>query len=129
MVAGCLAGTAVELEIQRRATERFIASDPTTINLGFKVSIMSAGTKSFGTGGLRGDQIFKIIWSGSDGIVEEPPNGTRKFDFVLLGKHDAVVAINDFWKVGNQEFRIDFVYPYNGWEVKAGGFSHGPGPA
>lgn len=120
--------TAVELAIQRRATELFINADPTPIELNTGGFTFVNGTKTALPGGLRPEQVFKIIWSGSDGIVEEPPNGTRRFDFVLLGKHDATVAIGDFWKVGEQEFRIIFVYPSNGYEVKAGGLSHGPSP-
>ena len=118
----------LELGMQRKATERFIAADPSVIDLGFKTVMESNGTKSYAPGGQRGEQIFKIIWSGSDGIVEGPPDGTRRFDFVLLGKYDAIVAIGDFWKIGDQEFRITFVYPSNGYEVKAGGIRHGPSP-
>ena len=117
-----------ELRMQRRATENFIAADLSVINLSYKTVSEVAGTKSYSTGGLRGDQPFKIIWSGSDGILKDAPDGARRFDFVLLGKYDATVAIGDFWKVGNQEFRITFIYPSNGYEVKAGGLSHGPSP-
>jgi hypothetical protein len=69
-----------------------------------------------------------MIWLDETGIDRRPPSGTRRFDFVLVGEHDANVAIGDYWKVGNQEFRIEAVTPYNGWEVKAHGISHGPKP-
>ena len=51
----------LKLGMQRKATERFIAADPSVIDLGFKTVMESNGTKSYAPGGQRGEQIFKII--------------------------------------------------------------------
>ena len=91
---------AIELSIQRRATE-----DP---------------------------QELRIIWDGSDGInrqVNEEQSGSRRFDFILVGKYDADLAIGDFWEEGSQKFIIESIFPSNDWEVKAGGISHGSTPS
>lgn len=119
----------VELSIHRKGTERFISSDPTAIVLTPSVETWSAGTKVFSNGTARDSQTFKVIWSGSqDGIVVKDGGTTRRFDFILVGKHDAQVEIGDHWSVGNQHFQIEWVAPDNNYEVKAGGSSHGDTP-
>lgn len=120
--------TARELSMQRKATERFIAADPTEIILNTGGFQWINGSKIGVPSVTRDPQIFKLIWTGETGVVEDAPNGTRRFDFYIVGKFDAVVSISDFWKTGNQENRITFIYPSNGYEVKAGGVSHGPSP-
>lgn len=119
----------IELLIHRKGTERFIDSDPTEIVLTPSVEIWSGGTKSYGSDTDRQTQKFKIIWSGSqDGLVVTSEGKTRRFDFILVGKHDAQVAIGDSWKVNEQHFQVEWVAPSNGYEVKAGGSSHGSKP-
>ena len=119
----------IELSIHRKGTERFINSDPTQITLTPSTEVWSGGTKTYGSGTPRVAQSFKVIWSGSqDGIVVKSEGTTRRFDFILVGKHDATVAIGDFWKVGDQHFQVEWVAPANGYEVKAGGVSHGNPP-
>jgi hypothetical protein len=121
--------TATELAIQRRATKQFIDAAPKTVILSTVAKVMVAGTASFLSGGSRDPQIFRLVWLTEDGINERPPDGTRRFDFALIGEHDAEISIGDFWKEGDQEFRIENMTPSNGWEVKAYGISHGPKPS
>lgn len=125
-----MAFSTVELAIHRSGTKRFIDSDPTEIVLTPRTSQMVAGTKKFIDGVPRAEQRFKVIWAGDNGIVRIPgqEGGVRRFDFIIVGEHDAIVAINDFWKNGDQEFTIEYVFPSLGYEVKAGGVSHGPSP-
>lgn len=119
----------VELSIHRRGTERFINADPTEITLTPSAEIWSGGTKTYGEEEPRQPQNFKVIWSGSEtGIVVKSEGTTRRFDFVLVGTHDAEVAIGDFWKVGDQHYQVEWVAPANGYEVKAGGSSYGSKP-
>lgn len=123
--------SALELSIQRKTTKRFINSDPTTIILVPKQEAIVNGTKSFIPTSPRQPQTFKIIWTGENGIVRQPSEsgpGAHRYDFVLLGEHDAEVSIGDFWQVGSQKFVIEEIFPENGYEVKAGGVSHGPSP-
>jgi len=120
----------LELVIHRKGTTRFIAADPTQITLLHRTEEIIDGTKRFNDAVARMPQTFKVIWQGDNGVVREgtPDGGVRRFDFVLVGEYDATVAINDFWKVGEQTFVIRYVYPDNGYEVKAGGVSHGASP-
>ena len=119
----------IELNIHKKGTERFIDADPTTIVLIPSTEVWSGGTKTYGEGTARSAQNFKVIWSGSqDGIVVATENAARRFDFILVGKHDAVVEIGDHWSLNDQYFQVEWVAPDNGYEVKAGGSSHGSKP-
>lgn len=119
----------IELSIHRKGTERFIDADPTEITLTPSAEVWSGGTKTYGSETPRESQSFKIIWSGSqDGLAITSEGKTRRFDFILVGRYDAEVAIGDFWKLDDQHFQIEWVAPNNGYEVKAGGSSHGSKP-
>lgn len=120
---------AVELAIQRKATKAFIDDKPTNLVLHTAVdSVIEGGTQRTVPGADRPEQTFRIIWLSETGIYERPPEGTRRFDFAIVGEHDAELAIGDFWEDGEQEYRIEAVTPSNGWEVKAHGVSHGAKP-
>ena len=119
----------IEISLHRKGTESFINSDPTTISLIPSTQTWVGGTKTFGTATVRTAQTFKLIWPGSqEGIVINSDGTTRRFDFILVGKHDAIIAIGDNWKVNNQFFQVEWIAPSNGYEVKAGGSSHGSKP-
>lgn len=120
----------VELSVHRLNTKRFISADPTTIVLFKKNKQIVDGSERVLPPTARQPQKFKIIWGGDTGVLREPgiDGGARRFDFVLLGAHNAIIEIGDYWKVGEQEFRIEYIYPNNGYEVKAGGVSHGLKP-
>ena len=122
----------VELAIHRKSTDHFISADRTNIVLKTRgTESMVNGTKSFIPGTNRAEQSFKVIWMGENGIIRQPSSdgGVRRFDFVLVGSYDATLAIGDYWTVNGKENRIEYVYPFNGYEVKAGGVSNGPKPA
>jgi hypothetical protein len=120
----------LELPIHRLSTKAFIDADPTVITLTPRQEQMVAGTKVFAPQPNRDPQTFKVIWTYDNGIYRQigTPGGVHRFDFILLGEYDAVMAIGDFWKVGSQEFRIEYIFPSNGYEVKGGGISHGAEP-
>lgn len=119
----------IEISLHRKGTERFIESDPTTISLIPSTETWVGGTKTFGTGTVRTAQTFKIIWSGSqDGIVVGSETKARRFDFILIGKYNAIVQIGDYWTLNGQHFQVEWIAPSNGYEVKAGGSSHGSKP-
>lgn len=121
---------AVELKIHRKGTLKFIASDPTVLVLVPTLDDFINGTKVSYQMNERDPQIFKIIWSGSiDGLVSTGDTNTHRFDFILVGPHDAQVSIGDYWETEDgQKNVIEWVAPYNGYEVKAGGVSHGRVP-
>ena len=121
---------AMELTVRRYNTKSYIEASPTDIALIPRQETVVAGTKTFTPQPARDTQQFRVIWAGDNGIYRRigDQGGARKFDFILVGEHDAEVAIGDFWKIGSQEFRIEYIFPSNGYEVKAGGISHGAKP-
>ena len=117
--------------VHRLGTERFIAADPSQITLKTRQTTMVAGTKTVVNGPDRPEQTFKIIWNYDNGVarfIQGDRGGVRRFDFILVGTYDAIVAIGDYWTVGNQRFEIEYLFPGNDYEVKAGGISHGASP-
>jgi hypothetical protein len=119
----------VELLIHQKGTEKFISADPTQIVLIPSTEVWSGGTKTYGSETPRQSQDFKVIWSGSqDGITVTSEGTTRRFDFILVGRYDAEIAIGDHWNFNTQHFQIDWIAPNNGYEVKAGGTSYGSKP-
>jgi hypothetical protein len=120
--------SALEKSIHRKNTRRFIASDPTTIVLTIPGKSVVDGTIKAGSATYRDSQQFKLIWNGESGIIREVPDGVRRLDFTLLGDYDAVVEIGDEFLIGTNKYVITYLYPYNDYEVKAGGISHGSDP-
>lgn len=113
----------LELAIHQNGTQAFIAADPTEIVLTPHQEQIVGGTKKLVPQPARNSQTFKIIWAGDTGIVRRTPNGVRSFDFIIVGLHDAEVAIGDHFE--DDKFVIDYVFPPNGYEVKAGGVCNG----
>lgn len=119
----------INMSINRQATEWFINDDPTLVTLKTKTWVSSGGSKESVNGPDRVQQKFKIIYDGSTGQVKTADGETRRFDFIIVGKYDAAVAIGDYWDEGNQRYTIDYIFPNNGWEMKCGGTTHGISPA
>lgn len=122
---------AAELALHRKGTRDFINRDKTVLVLEPTTEVWVAGTKTFAAVAPRPPQDFKVIWPGADsgGKVATSESETARYDFVLVGKHDAMVAIGDHWSDGEQINVVEWVQPYNEYEVKAGGVSHGDTPA
>lgn len=119
----------IELALHRKGTQRFIDSDPTVISLTRTQESWSGGSKSFSVQEQVEPQSFKVIWNGPEsGIVSESEVKARRFDFVLVGLYDANIAIGDYWLFDDQYFQIEWIAPANGYQVKAGGVSHGSTP-
>jgi hypothetical protein len=117
-----------ELAINRDMTDWFIEQKPTTIQLIPREPVWVNGTKVMPDDAPRDPQTFYVIWAPTTGIVQTMDGTTRRFDFVLVGRYDAEVAIGDHWSIGKQDNEIDYIYPYNGYEVKCGGSSYGSEP-
>lgn len=116
-----------ELTVHKKNTQRFIAGDPTIITLIPQVETWVDGSKIFTDGKSRDEQIFKVIWQQGVPVVIGPQT-IRRFDFILVGNYDAEIAIGDHWKINDQKYLIEYLYPFNGYEVKAGGISIGDAP-
>lgn len=127
-----MTASSAKLAINRKATAKFIADDPAAISLIYKIEqSRPGGAKAWIDGSPpRDPQDFKIIWPGGDGIVVTAEGKTRRFDFIIVGKYDAIMAIGDHWTQGEspQTYEIEYLFPYNGYEVKGGGVSHGSAP-
>lgn len=120
-----------ELAILIKQTEWFIDSDPSQITLVPKVEARTAGTVTFSDGVPRQTQTFKVIWS-SDSNIQRPvgaEGGSRRLDFVLVGVPSALISIGDSFQHGGNRYVVEWVAPPNGYQVKAGGVSHGAYPS
>lgn len=125
-----MALTAFEVSLHRKGTESYIDADPTLITLIPRQEQIVDGTAKYVPQPPRPAQSFHIIWAEDSGITRDigPDGGVRRFDFILVGMHDAVVEIGDSWQDGDQVNQIEYKYPDNGYEVKVGGVSHGSNP-
>lgn len=113
-----------EQQVMRDLTAKFIANDPTEIQLTpvLKVSTGDGGYR-MAPGNKRRKQSFKIINQGSTNGKQVGADGTNtSFDFILLGHHDAIVEIGDTWvdNIGDgTTWVVTGFIPGNGYEVKA----------
>lgn len=119
----------LELAIHRKGTLAFIEADSRSIVLEIKAKTTHGGSVSSASGGYRDAQDFRVIYPGDlTGLVSDGDKTTRRFDFVLVGAHDAQIAINDCWtEESGQAYSIDWIFR-NDYETKAGGYSHGRNP-
>jgi hypothetical protein len=53
-----------------------------------------------------------MVYSQSDDVA-------RRFTYVMLGKYDADIEINDTWSEGTKQYKIESIIPNNGWESRA----------
>ena len=131
-----MAYSAAELALHRLGTQHFIDADYRMIALTPRTQELVNGTKKFAVQSPRPAQKFKVIFQNTSGVYQNPAlyrevgdrGGVQRFDFILVGEYDAVVAVHDFWKDGDQQYEVEYIFPYNGYEVKVGGVSHGPKP-
>lgn len=124
-----------EISVNRENTIRFIQQNPTDIVL----LTRRRQKDGFGTrwveGSTRESQTFRLIdQSGSSrpvpGLLPAslPGGQQRKIEYMLLGKHDAVVEVGDYW-VDESDIRweIEELLPDNGYEVRATVIRYGEG--
>jgi len=119
---------ATELAINRDNTDKYINIDPTEIILIPRREIWVAGSKRMADQTPRVPQTFKVNWQYSTGQVTVIDGTTFRFDYVIIGRYDAEVEINDHWSHLDQDFEVHYVFPSNGYEVRAGGNSYGSKP-
>lgn len=120
----------VELAIHRANTKRFIESDPSEITLIPSVASKIAGTVKYSDGVPRNPQIFKVIWQADSGIQRQVSSqgGSTRMDFVLVGEFTADIGLKDHFEHSGNRYVVEWIAPPNGYEVKAGGVSHGSSP-
>lgn len=107
------------LALQRKNTELFIASDPTTVVLVPRIRTRVNGTVHTADGAPRSPQVMKLIMQSPAGgsIEQHGGDGTeRRMDFQLLGTWDAAGDIGDHFIVGDTKYEVVAVVPDNGYE-------------
>lgn len=120
---------AKELALQRQNTLAFIAADPVVLALTPRadVALPSGGTTTEDQA-PRALQTFRLIPQNSTTPSARSSSGrggsdtsvTRKFPFVLLGAHDAVFAVHDWWEDGQgRRWMIDQIHPSPPYERRA----------
>lgn len=115
---------ASELEVQRKLTRDFIARNPVVITLTTQVKQSNgAGGWRKVAGSQRVPQTVTLIpqtGGGGTGPTRTAEGEADIVDFVLLAEWDALVAEGDSWSVGPMTYRVEFVFPPNGYETRAG---------
>ena len=118
----------ISLETNRQMTSWFINDDPTAITFTPHHEEFTAGAKKMVADPDRDMQIVKVIYPGGDGIVVTADSTTRRFDFIIVADYDATIEIWDSFDHLRNHYVVEYVFPYNGYEVKVGGSSHGSEP-
>ena len=118
----------ISLERNRELTSWFINDDPTTITLTPHEEQWSGGAKKMVTLPDRDPLTVKMIYPGGDGIVVTADSVTRRFDFIIVADYDALIKMWDSFDRWGNHYVVEYIMPYNGYEVKVGGSSHGSEP-
>jgi hypothetical protein len=124
-----------EIERQRKVTRDFIMASPTFIALIPKQETRTpSGGVLMETAVARPVQVFRKIPmshterpnDSTSGISGTGGGTQRKYDMTLLGEWDATVQENDTWiDEDGQQYIVDALVPFNGYQVKALVMSYG----
>lgn len=105
----------------RHTTKTFIEGDPTVIALKRQTKVAKPGGGHDFPKTPLDPQTFRFINQGlSGGLSYAADDGiARRFDYILVGFHDADLAVNDTWADGEQQYKVTSMVPNNGWEARA----------
>ena len=114
----------IELDINRRNTMAFILAKPVRVIL---TPVLR--TKNVGSAGFknidqpdRAEQVFRIIEAGSSGaspVATLQDGKQRDASFLLLGPHDAAIAVDDHWVEGSRTWSVEDIIRSNEYESRA----------
>lgn len=117
---------AAYLDAQKRQTKAFIDHSPVWITLIPREKTSDgAGGWTLSDGEPRPQQRFALIPQSettrgvnlprqtSDGLVQV-------FDYILLGEVGTVIGGKDYWVWGQARYEVEYLFPDNGYEVRAG---------
>lgn len=123
---------AATLPLLRQGTTMLIAQDPTTITLTPKSSSTAqrgpGGGVIKGPGTPRAPQQVKLISRGTEGTNSGEGGFDFSYEYVVVAEHDAIVEVNDEFRIDGNIFYIYSLAPFNGYEVKAYARQHGKNP-
>lgn len=114
----------IELRMHRVNTVAFINANPTTLVLIPRTRVTDGAGTKFQDLPARLPQVMKLIdqsaaGSPQPGLVQTSDGRERLADFVLLGRHDAIVGLWDYWTDANGTWEVAQIFPYNQYEVRA----------
>lgn len=118
----------ISLETNRQMTSWFINDDPTAVTFTPHEEQWKSGAKKMVALPDRETIIVKMIYGTDTGIIPTDESRTRRFDFIIVADYDAVIKIGDSFDHLGNHYVVEYVFPYNGYEVKVGGTTHGPEP-
>ncbi len=113
--------TDIRLNELRWNTNQYINSKPTVIALKYSTSTAKPGGGHDFVKASRLPQKFRIVKQNTFDGIEYSPNDegmSRKFAYLIIGSHDAILAVGDSWDDGPNHFHVDTIEPYNGYEVR-----------
>lgn len=126
---------ATTIEMNRNLTHWFIMQDPVDVVLIPRVTTRTTtGATKQEDGPSRPLQRFKFVYGGNTGagragIVPTGDGRERMFSYVLIGDYDAEVDVGDHWTDDKgQNWEVEEILPYNGYEKKATLRSYGRDP-
>jgi hypothetical protein len=111
----------------RYTTDWFICdtatiAGPVNIQLQRRVAVdKPGGGQDFDTVGVA-MQTFRLInQTVSDGMVNSPNDDgiARRDEYVLIGRWDADIQINDWWEDDTGQWRVNGIIPNTGYETRA----------
>ena len=119
-----------ELKFQRANTSAFIAANAKSIVLTPRSKVKSGSGTQYVNGTPRVAQTFRLIDQSST-ISPTPghvltPDGTEvRIEGMLLGVHDAEIALHDIWTdADGGQWEVVKLFPSNGYETRAGVARH-----
>lgn len=115
---------AIELDMHRRNTEAFINAKPVSIILTPQVKTRQAsGGYKLADGVARAPQTFRIVELGlnqTPPILQLTDGKQREAEFLLLGLHNASIAIDDYWTASDgREWLVGDIVRSNLYETRA----------
>jgi len=114
-----------ELELQRRNTQAFIDSNPTTLTLIPRTRVKRGSGFQWIEGQPRAPQVLRVIDQSStrgpvQGSVHTADGVERRVEYQLLGNYQAAIGLYDTWVDANGlRWEIAELLPDNGYERRA----------
>lgn len=107
----------------RADTVRFISFSPVTLTLRmYDIIDDGTGGKKEVFVGNRPPQVFTLLEPSSSNykMKSTQPEGTNTvYDYMLLGKHDAVIGLYDEFTYDGNEYRVENILSENDYERRA----------
>lgn len=125
--------SAAELRVQRKNTKAFIDSNHIEIALIPRTRTISGSGAKLTDGTQRPAQRFRLIdqtrsFGPEPGTVIASDGKQRKAEYQLLGEHDAVIGLYDYWiDEAGIRFEVGNLIHNNDYEVRAQVIRYGEG--